>query len=87
VNNQVDSADTLDFDANDNFTGHSGAKSAQTFTFHDSLGGCYRSDVASLNNVVTSYDSGTGCPRGSNHVFWFTHPDGSPDNGNGIPGL
>ena len=87
VDNKVDGADTLAFDANGNFTGHSGAKSAQTFTFGDSLGGCYRSDVASLNNVVTSYDSGKGCPGGSNHVFWFTHPDGSPDNGNSIPGL
>jgi len=87
VDNKVDSADTLDFDANENFTGHSGQKSAQTFTFHDSLGGCYRSDVASLNNVVSSYDSGAGCPDGSNRVFWFTHPDGSPDNGNAIPGL
>jgi len=43
--------------------------------------------VASLNNVVSSYDSGAGCPDGSNRVFWFTHPDGSPDNGNAIPGL
>jgi hypothetical protein len=87
VNNKVDAVDTMDFDANENYIGHSGQHSAQTFSFSDSLGGCYRSDVASVNNLVSSFNTGSGCPGGSNHVFWFSHPDGSPDNGNAIPGL
>jgi len=82
VSNTVDSVDTLDFDASGNFTGNSGQHSKQDFTFQDSLGGCYRSDVGSLSGVVSSYDSGNGCPDQQNRVFWFTHPDGSPDDGN-----
>jgi len=87
VNNKVDAVDTMDFDANENYIGHSGQHSAQTFSFSDSLGGCYRSNVASVNNLVSSFNTGSGCPGGGNHVFWFSHPDGSPDNGNAIPGL
>ena len=82
VNNTVDSADTLDFDASGNVTGHTGQQSAQTFAFEDSLGGCYRSDVATTSGAVTSYDSGKGCPDHANRVYWFTHPDGSPDTSN-----
>ena len=86
VHNAVDTADTLDFDASGNLTGHSGQQSAQTFTFRDSLGGCYRSDVGTANGVVTSYDSGKGCPDGQNRVYWFSHPDGSPQNSNAVLG-
>jgi len=87
IDNKVDSADTLAFDASGNFSGHSGQQSKQSFAFHDSLGGCYRSDVGARNDVVTSYDSGKGCPDQRNRVYWFTHPDGSPDNGSTILGL
>ncbi|HTA66391.1 MAG TPA: peptide-N4-asparagine amidase [Xanthomonadaceae bacterium] len=80
VDNSVKSADTLDYDANFNFLGHSGQHSTQTFTFNDSLGSCYGKSVASLNGVVTGYTSGVGCLVGVNHVFWYAHPDGSPDN-------
>ncbi|OOG49842.1 peptide-N(4)-(N-acetyl-beta-glucosaminyl)asparagine amidase [Rhodanobacter sp. C01] len=86
VNNTVDSADTLDFDASENVTGHTGQQSTQTFAFHDSLGGCYRSDVGATSGVVTSYDSGKGCPDQQNRVYWFSHPDGSPDTGNAMLG-
>ncbi|MGH8160351.1 MAG: peptide-N4-asparagine amidase [Rhodanobacter sp.] len=86
VNNTVDSADTLDFDASQNVTGHTGQQSAQTFAFQDSLGGCYRSDVGTASGAVSSYDNGKGCPDHQNRVYWFTHPDGSPDNGNTMLG-
>jgi hypothetical protein len=36
--------------------------------------------------VVTSYDSGNGCPNNQNSVLWFSHPDGSPDGGNAVLG-
>ena len=86
VANTVDSADTLDFDASGNLTAHTGQHGAQSFAFNDSLGGCYRSDVGTLSGVVSSYDSGQGCPDQHNRVYWFTHPDGSPDNGGTVLG-
>ena len=86
VLNTVDSADTLDV-SGQHITGHSGQHSTQSFSFDDSLGGCYRSEVAAVNDLVTASSSGKGCPGGSNHVYWFSHPDGAPDNGDVIPGL
>ena len=84
VDNTVNSADTLDFDASGNLTGHSGQASTQAFAYRDSLGGCYRADVASAAGAVTAYDSGQGCPGGQNGVYWFSHPDGSPDQGSAL---
>ncbi|HEU4670680.1 MAG TPA: peptide-N4-asparagine amidase [Dyella sp.] len=86
ISNTVDAGDTLDFDGSFNVTGHSGQQNAQSFAFRDSLGGCYRTDVASAGGVVTDDASGIGCPGGENHVYWFTRPDGSPDGGNILPG-
>ena len=86
LDNTVDSADTLAFDASGNLTAHSNQQSTQTFAFNDSLGGCYRTDVGSFSGAVSSYATGTGCPGKQNHVFWFTHPDGSPENGNAVLG-
>lgn len=81
VDNTVSSADTLDFDASGNFTGHTGQASSQTFDYRDSLGGCYRTDVASAAGAVTAYGTGKGCPGRQNGVYWFSHPDGSPYQG------
>jgi hypothetical protein len=86
VNNTVDSADTLNFDASGHLTSHTGQHSTQAFAFGDSLGSCYRRNVGTLSGVVTSYDSGTGCRNNQNSVFWFSHPDGSPDSGNAVLG-
>ncbi len=87
VLNTVDSADTLDVSAAETISGHSGQHSKQSFSFDDSLSGCYRSEVAAVNDLVTASSSGKGCPGGTNHVYWFSHPDGAPDNGDVIPGL
>lgn len=86
VYNAVDSGDTLDLDAGFHVTGHSGQHSAQSFEFDDSLGGCYRGSVEAVNDLVTRADSGKGCPGRQNRLYWFSHPDGSPDDGDGIPG-
>lgn len=86
VSNTVDTGDTLDFDASYNVTGHTGQQSAQHFAFHDSLGSCYRADVATANGAVTTDTRGNGCPNGQNRMLWFTHPDGSPDSGNTVLG-
>lgn len=86
VHNTVDTSDTLNYDSGGHFTGHGGQQSAQTFAFHDSLGGCYRGHVTSAGGVVTGDSSGKGCPGGDNHVEWFTHPDGSPGYGRSLLG-
>lgn len=81
VDNTVNSTDTLDYDANNNFTGHTGQASSQRFAYRDSLGGCYRADVTSASGAVTAYSTGKGCPGRQNGVYWFSHPDGSPWQG------
>jgi hypothetical protein len=87
VGNTVDSADTLLLDSTgSSVTGHNGQQSAQSYTFRDSLGSCYRTDVASVSGAVTSYATGQGCPDHVNRLQWFSHADGSPDNGNTILG-
>lgn len=86
LSNTVDSDDTLAFDASGNLTSHSNQQSTQAFLFNDSLGGCYRTDVSSFGGAVSGYTTGTGCPGRQNRVLWFSHPDGSPENGNAVLG-
>jgi hypothetical protein len=87
VGNTVDSADTLVLDSTgSSIVGHNGQQSTQSYTFRDSLGSCYRTDVASASGAVTSFGTGQGCPDHANRLQWFSHPDGSPDNGNTILG-
>ncbi len=78
VHNDVSAADTLAFDKNGNYTGHSGQNSYQSFDFGDSLNSCYQTNVTSANGSLSAYSEGQGCPQGRNHVLWFAHPDGSP---------
>jgi hypothetical protein len=87
ISNGVASDDTLDFDAGGNLTAHSGQADMQGFVFDDSLGGCHHDAVSAVGDVVTSYETGIDCPHHRDHVYWFTHPDGSPDNGGGVPGI
>lgn len=81
VGNTLGSADTLRYDANWNLVGHDGQSSSQAFTYHDTLGSCYAANVRSAAGVVTAWSSGSSCPNGQNSVNWFSHPDGSPDQG------
>lgn len=80
LDNHVDTQDTLVFDASGNLTSHSGQQSAQTFEFRDTLGSCYRTALTTQSGALASYNTGKGCPDGSNRVSWFAHPDGSPDS-------
>jgi hypothetical protein len=88
VHNHHEGSDTIDYGPPPTYyiLGHSGQNSKQVFTFSDSLGGCYRASVSAANDVVTAYNSGSGCPGQQNHVFWFTEPDGSPYQGEGFLG-
>jgi hypothetical protein len=84
VDNHVDGSDTLVLTPSYSIVSHSGQQATQKFAFDDSLGGCYRGSVSSANNVVTAYSSGQGCPGQQNRVLWFTHPDGSPYQGDSL---
>ncbi len=86
LDNSVDSSDTLAFNAAGAFTAHDGQQSHQDFAFHDSLGGCYHTSISSANGTVKQEERGHGCTDGRNRVFWFSHPDGSPENGNSVLG-
>jgi hypothetical protein len=86
VDNTVEAADTLNYDKDQHYVGHSGQHGAQSFAFHDSLGGCYRERVDSAGGAVTGHAGGKGCPGGRNRVEWFTHPDGSPAFGRSLLG-
>jgi hypothetical protein len=80
VDNSIDTGDTLNFDASGAVTGHGGQHSAQAFTFRDSFGGCYRHALQTQAGVLSDYQAGLGCPGKHDRLFWFSHPDGSPDN-------
>ncbi|WP_266168688.1 peptide-N4-asparagine amidase [Dyella subtropica] len=82
VGNTVDSSDTLNFDASGAVTGHTGQQSAQSFTFRDSFGSCYRTDLSTTAGALATYATGQGCPDQQNRVWWIAHPDGSPDSRN-----
>ncbi len=57
-------ADTLDFDANGNFTGNSGPRSRQSYQFTDSRGACYSRTVASVAGAVTAGTGDATCKPG-----------------------
>ena len=61
LSNQVNSTDVLDFSAGFSITGNSGSKSSQTYTWRDSLGGCYSRTITSADQVLTSVTNGPGC--------------------------
>ena len=84
VHNQVAGSDTLLINSSFQIVSHSGQQTTQNFAFNDSLGGCYRGSVSSANNLVTAYSTGKGCPGGHNRVYWFSHPDGSPYQGDSL---
>jgi hypothetical protein len=61
LSNQVVSQDTLNFDANGNFTGNTGANSWQNYVSTDSFGGCYSQKLTSAGGVLTGVVNGAAC--------------------------
>jgi len=57
----VVSQDTLNFDANGNFTGNTGANSWQNYVSTDSFGGCYSQKLTSAGGVLTGVVNGAAC--------------------------
>jgi hypothetical protein len=86
VHDHVDAGDTMSLSSSYNILGHSGQHNTQTFAFQDSLGGCFSRSVTTTNNAVSAYSNAQGCPGQQNRVFWFTHPDGSPYQGDTLLG-
>lgn len=58
VDNQVNSTDTLNFDATFHITGNSGAKSSQSYSAFDTRGLRYSCTLESENNALTSVSAG-----------------------------
>ncbi|WP_291195383.1 peptide-N4-asparagine amidase [Frateuria sp.] len=80
LSNQVEAADTLQFSAAGAFIGHTGQRNTQAYRFDDTLGSCYQASVSSVGGLLSAYTQGQGCPGGSNHLGWFSRPDGAPDS-------
>ncbi|HTU48794.1 MAG TPA: peptide-N4-asparagine amidase [Bryobacteraceae bacterium] len=59
--NEVNSTDTLNFDASGNFTGTSSRDSSQRYVAVDSLGYCYDRAITSASGLLTSVKN-DGCP-------------------------
>lgn len=58
-------ADTLNFDANGNFTGPTGQSATQGYTFKASHGACYDRTIAASAGAITSVKDGAACVRGN----------------------
>jgi Peptide N-acetyl-beta-D-glucosaminyl asparaginase amidase A len=80
LDNHVDTADTLQFNASGALTGHTGQQNTQHYRFDDTRGSCYEGSVTSTGGLLSAYTQGQGCPGGHNRLSWFSHPDGSPDS-------
>ncbi len=61
LHNEVHATDTLPFDASGAFLGPMGSKTSQTYTWKDSLGGCYSRTIVAEAQKLTRVDNGDGC--------------------------
>lgn len=59
---------------------HLGQNSTQTFTFRNSLGDCYQTQVQSRDDKVSHVATGQGCYANRNTLHWFVRADGFPDS-------
>ena len=82
---KADIANQFNFDST--YATSDGPFNAQSFDFTDSLGSCYHTVMDGAYTALTSSSTGQGCPHKQNRVFWFSHPDGSPDSLGWLPSL
>lgn len=61
VHDEVNTTDTLSFDASGNFLGPGGNKTSSTYTWKNSLGGCYSRTIKAAGQVLKSVEDGTKC--------------------------
>jgi hypothetical protein len=62
--NDVNSADTLQFDASGSLTGTTDRSSLQKYFTRDSTGYCYSRELTSAAGLLTAVEDGKGCPKG-----------------------
>jgi hypothetical protein len=65
LTNEVNAADTLDFNSSFIVVGNSGSKTTQTYNANDSLGHCYSRTITAVAQALTSVEDGKGCRPGS----------------------
>jgi hypothetical protein len=61
LNNEVNAADTLKWDASGNFLGPFDSKTTQTYTQKDTPGPCYSRTLTATAQVLESVENGPGC--------------------------
>ncbi len=61
LHNEVNAADTLNFDANFNVTGSTGSMTTQTYRSRDSFGHCYDRTLTAAAHVLTNVSDGRDC--------------------------
>ena len=61
LNNEVNSTDTLNFDASGNFTGNTGSQSTGTYTWNNSRGGCYSRTITQKAQILTAVKNQPRC--------------------------
>jgi Peptide N-acetyl-beta-D-glucosaminyl asparaginase amidase A len=66
LHNEVDSTDTLYFDANFNVTGNSGASTKAIYRYRNSFGKCYSRTLKAVQQKLTTVSNGQGC---NNHPW------------------
>jgi hypothetical protein len=81
IRNSNVSSDHVNFDPKDRKSySDRGQNSTQTYSFRNSLGDCYQSEVQARDGKVSGFAEGQGCPNAKSALHWFVHPDGSPDS-------
>lgn len=66
LQNEVNAADVLHYDASGNFVDNTGSKTTQTYRYSNSLGRCYSRTLAAKAQALVSVNDGQGC-RGENN--------------------
>lgn len=67
LSNAVTTQDTYNWDANGNYTGHSGS-SSQKYVSKDSFGDCYSETLTSANTALTAVTDGAECSHHGKHA-------------------
>jgi hypothetical protein len=65
LSNEINAADTLNFNSSFEVVGNSGSKTTQTYSANDSLGHCYSRTITAVAQALTSVEDGQDCKPGS----------------------
>ncbi|MBO9661369.1 peptide-N4-asparagine amidase [Dokdonella sp.] len=68
---RMQTADTLQLDADGNLLGRVGQGSTQSYAYRSSLGACYDRRITTQDGVLSAVADGRGCPGRRNHLTWL----------------